>query len=106
MPKARPYETALGVYMRETGTRSVWLAEQVGVTDSKVCRWLTGATGMSEADKRKVLVVLRERAAVSLDGLLDDQAELGPQGPRPRPRRHVGRSPYERLLAERDGARS
>jgi hypothetical protein len=95
-------ENGLARYLRETGTRSSWLAQRLGVSESKMCRWISGATGMREGDKLALVAVLRERAALSLDGLLDDVADFHQRTPAsPRPRAHVGGTPYERFLAER-----
>lgn len=65
--------TRLGVYLRDTGTSQTWLAEAVGVSKATVNNWTAGVHGMSATNRRKVLAVLRERAALSLDGLLADQ---------------------------------
>ena len=71
------FETELGRYLRETGTTQTWLAEQVFASRSKVNRWCSAWTGMSDEDKRRVLSVLRERAALDLAGLFDDMPDLG-----------------------------
>jgi hypothetical protein len=65
--------TNLGVYLRDTGTSQVWLAEAVGVCNSTVNNWAIGHTRMSRRHQAKVLAVLEQRAALSLDDLCADQ---------------------------------
>ena len=97
-------QTELARYMEATGTQAKWLPKQVGVSGSKVSRWMTGATGMRDRDKERVMEVLRERAAVSLDGLLDDQKPFNIRTERaPRRLRRDGTS-YDRFLAEHRAA--
>lgn len=99
-------ETRLGRYLRETGTRQSWLAERMGISLSKVSRWCNEGRAISPADARRVLEILRERRALSLDGLVDD---LPPwpytHADAPRPRPGVPLSPFEAALERRERER-
>jgi len=82
--------TTLGRYLRDTGTSQAWLAECVGVSKSTVNYWAQGRYNMSERHRRRLLAVLRDRAALSLDGLCADLVDTRS--------REAGGTPFDQLL--------
>jgi hypothetical protein len=72
--------TRLQRYLDETGTSTVWLADQIGVNKSSVSRWCAGLGPMTQHHREAVLETLRRRAEMPLEGLLDDQKESPPLG--------------------------
>lgn len=65
--------TRLGVYLRDTGTSQAWLAEAIGVSNSTIQNWVSGKYSISRRHREKLLDILSQRAALSLDGLCGDQ---------------------------------
>lgn len=70
--------TEFGQFVKDHHINARWLAEQLGVSPSRVSRWCWGLTGMSQAMRAEIMEVLRQRARDQEppDGLLDDQPEL------------------------------
>ena len=61
------YVLKLGTYLRDSGIRPTWLAEQLGVHRVTLHGWLVGDAGVPEHQRVRILEVLRARQELPVD---------------------------------------
>lgn len=62
------YVLKLGAYLKATGTRPSWLAEQIGVHRVTLHGWLVGDAAVPEHQRVKILEVLRRCQELPVNG--------------------------------------